>query len=838
MNNRKSEIMSPVKKIESQIWQIIDTLRGKELIEEVGPAILYLLSAYRNDIISNAVLSDPYTTKHLLFQSISDANREIDYQYRAVGDVFNPIIDRLDVNVLERVIRSIFEIEKSELSQHYSEIFDSVIFQISKSSGRYGGEYIQPIEITRFINNLVDLPPNSRVFNPFAGLASFGVHLEKGQSYLGQEINRKTWALAVLRLMAYNKTESSKFDCCDSVNEWPSDSERFDLIIANPPFSIKLNSWHQQNEFGAKTLEQFLIMKGLHSLNYNGKLIAVLPQGFLFRGSYDLHLRKHLIDNDLIDTIISIPGGLFANTSIPLVILVLNRSKKLSRETRLVDAKDFIQKDSSKRKVLDDAALFNMLNEQTQNVAIRIVSKEEVIECDYNLSIQRYFINIQRDFSKLSEGINLSELGLIIKGPKSNDGQTGKFIRVKDLKDEQLDFELTVGEIEDTILPKNAQCIQESCIIMALRWKTLKPTYFNYNGVPIFIGQDLIAYRFDENKVDQTYLISELNSANVSQQLDALRTGTIIPSLKIKDLLSVIISLPSLTQQKSIAKLRLMEQAEGKKKIHDLESEIIEQNTYLRHTLAGPSSNLKDSIANIRTIFENNIMPTYPELINLKISEKHLVTLGEYLFIIARDAAKIVSAVTSQLKVDTGFENKKLEPIEFIEFLQKYSTEYNERAGLNFHIDFDFDKEAFMDGEGNRIRTFISANEDLLRDLFDNLVDNAIKHAFSQNDNNRIDIYLMKGTDIHDQDEIVILFSNTGKPFSSDFTFSDFIRKGSKSGANSGDGFGGWYINSIVKKLNGDLDIIDETGLEGLPETDLATSFEIKLPITQIEENE
>ncbi|MBK7390179.1 MAG: hypothetical protein IPI23_14230 [Bacteroidetes bacterium] len=91
----------------------------------------------------------------------------------------------------------------------------------------------------------------------------------------------------------------------------------------------------------------------------------------------------------------------------------------------------------------------------------------------------------------------------------------------------------------------------------------------------------------------------------------------------------------------------------------------------------------------------------------------------------------------------------------------------------------------------------------------------------------------MKNTDNKDQDEIQILFSNTGKTFPTDFTISDFIRKGSKFGTNSGAGYGGWYINEIIKKFNGAFDIIDETGSEGLPNTDLA-KFEINFPIIKL----
>lgn len=153
-------------------------------------------------------------------------------------------------------------------------------------------------------------------------MASFGVYLDHSQYYIGQELNKKTWALGALRLMAYERLGSSTYVCDDSILHWPIYSEKYDLIIANPPF----DSIRQGNEVapGFRTSIQFLLEKGVQSLNAHGKLIALLPQGVLFRGLYEQRLREYLVDEDLIDTIISLPGGLLLNTGIPLVIMVLS----------------------------------------------------------------------------------------------------------------------------------------------------------------------------------------------------------------------------------------------------------------------------------------------------------------------------------------------------------------------------------------------------------------------------------------------------------------------------------------------------------------------------------
>jgi len=109
--------------------------------------------------------------------------------------------------------------------------------------------------------------------------------------------------------MAYNRIDNSNYVCCDSVFEWPDYSQRFDLIVSIPPFGMRIDNQFDFINPDIKTAEQFLIEKGINSIRMGGKLIAALPTGILYRGGSELELRKKLIGNDLIDTIISFPSG-------------------------------------------------------------------------------------------------------------------------------------------------------------------------------------------------------------------------------------------------------------------------------------------------------------------------------------------------------------------------------------------------------------------------------------------------------------------------------------------------------------------------------------------------
>ena len=844
---------------QNKLWHSFDLIRGSVSAQEFH-FIFYLLFLQRYQVLDDLTLISPTEVKDRFRFTVQKSFGHFPDEFRDVSNFYIPLIERVDNRVLYNLLRLLRDLNQPFLKENFNTIFETLLYRYVSFQGRVSGEFILPLELSRFVTALGNPAMTAKVYNPFAGLASFGVHLNDGPEYFGQEINSSIWALGTLRLLSHNRKGKSVLSLGDSLNNWNprlysnltrvedifqinSSTQKFELIISNPPLGGRIGP-NNHGQFGyIKTYEQFFIEQGLRDLSTDGKLVAVLSQGFLSRQGVEYNMRQYLIEQDILETVISFPGGLLINTGVAVTVLVINMQKAQKGSIHFVDAKGFMAANSPREKRLNDEALLSAIRNSQESNFLRIASIETVKSYDYNLTVARYF-------QKQYDGVPLAEIGKLIKGQRPADGQIGKVVRIRDLKDDALDSQLALATLEDTEVPRLHQSITESCILMASRWRTLKPTYFEYKGTPVFISVDTFAFKVDETKCNILYLLNELHSNYVTEQLDSLRSGaSVIPTIKREDLLSVVISLPdlnsqhSLDKQKAIVKERLIALASEKKreltlfnKIHGLEAEIFEQNTYLRHTLAGPASNLKDSISSINRIIKEKIAISHPELLNLKVSEKHLISLGEYLEIIDRDANKIVKAVSSQLKVDTGIDSKKLSPIEIIGFLENYSKEYNDRSELNFSVNFEFDEEVFVDN-GLRVKTFILGNDELLRDLFDNLIENARRHAFGEGNKNRIEIFIMKNSELEDDVEVQVLVSNTGKPFPEDFTINEFIRKGSKYGDNAGDGFGGWYINEIVKRLNGDFDIIDETSGEGLPGSDLATSFEINFPIIDIEEN-
>lgn len=803
----------PVDVISFKILGIFDAFRTNPKfnnLQDSVPVVLLLVSLYKDAVINERTFKDEFGLLDLKSHILeSNLNTETKETYLMIFDVLSDSLSKLFSQPLGYLSFLLFQIEKELLSEHFSNVIDDVIYRISQSQGRYAGEFIQPFELTRFMCSLANIKSNSKVFNPFAGLASFDVFFSKNQDYLGQELNQKTWAMGALRIMAYGKRVSSEYLCEDSILNWPEKADKFDLIISNPPYAMRFVNKYKNFDSEFKTIEQFLIEKGVHSLSENGKLIALIPQGFLFRGMQEQRLREFLIENDLIDTIISLPGGLLLNTGIPLTILVINKSKEFRGKVKFVDATNFVTNVDSRIKALDDIKLLNFVQSDViDNSIVRIVEKEQIRNNDYNLSVARYF-------QEQIEGVKLGDIIQPLRGHRINLPISGKLLRIRDLKDDNVDFLLDYNAVEEKELNRYIiQQIDESCILLAIRWKTLKPTFFEFKGKPIFKSQDIFSAKIDESRVDKAYLVNELKSEYVQNQLDSYRLGTTIPFIRKDDLLDIVIKLPSLEEQKAkvsgiielSSKLKELE-AEKENLLKGIKKEETESSTSLSHILGKPLLSIGSSLE----IIQNTLSKVYPEWKEVLISETKQFYMIDAFESISKNV-KYIQELTDENTALVNVSSFNLTEINFLKFLSEFVK--NEKKSLKNNIELKLDIHEDIKGQMNS-KIFILGNEQKLKIVLINLIDNAKNHAFIDPDmENKINIEILPFTrnereasllnyDIDGRKSYVeVKVSNTGKPFPKDFTLDDYIRKNFSVGKNRNRGLGGYEVNEIIKAHN------------------------------------
>lgn len=789
MKEFKLEDMMPVKAIEQQIWRMFDILRGNSIGSHDYHIILLFLSLYKDDQISIDFLFGESQINLEDWQTLINTNsKQPENDYSAIIESFSSSLLNLRNRGFKELIDALFQIDKAILKENFSEIFDYTLYRITESQGRYGGEFIQPLEITRFICALADIPEKSKVFNPFAGLASFGFFLDPGQDYFGQEVNRKTWALGALRIMAYERPGTSHYVCDDSILNWPED-EKFDLVVANPPYGMRLSQQYRDLAPDIRTVEQFLIEKGVHSLKSRGKLIALLPQGFLFGRKHEQQLREHLVEEDLIDTIISLPGGLLLNTGIPLVVLVIDKDKKLPGKVRFIDATKFVDAKNSREKVLNDYGLNSVVhNGLEDSELVRIIDNNQIRVFDYNLNVARYF-------QKHVEGTKLKDIVEFVRGSRRDIPEAGKMIRIRDLKDDKLDFELDVSSVEKTEFRRpHLRIIDESCLLLATRWNTLKPTYFEFSGEPIFLNPDILSFKINEQVADTAYLINELHADYVQEQLASYRQGATIPMIRRDDLLEIVIKLPSLEEQRAKVqgivelsdKIKTL-QRERNALAHGKAASQFNEFASLKHTLGRPRQNILDWTDNLLHFLKGK--PDGFDSLNKAFLEYYETDILSALQEIKRD----VNFMTEILEkgengfVVEDFDNTLIPLSDVNSLINELSSN-----GFKFKI-----RKLLLKGEKLKERG-IEGNKTLLKTMVDNLLTNANKYGFDKKATGNEVILELKEID----DFLSVEVRNNGKPFPKNFDREKFITKYSTADSDSGTGLGGYDIHRIASEFN------------------------------------
>ena len=791
------EDMMPIEAVKSKIWKIFDILRSENITAGDYYIVLFLLSLFKDKFVPSENLSYNTNIKHQIEAVLQKKKSETSPKYLEIYESLEPALKNISQYGIVSIIHILYSLDHKTLSNYFPEIFDSVLYRIAQSHGRHGGEFIQPSEITRLICGLTNLPENAKVFNPFAGLASFGVNLDKGQDYFGQEINQKTWALGALRIMANERPGSSRYVCDDSILHWPNETEKFDLIVSNPPYGLRLSSQHIDIDSGIRTVEQFLIEKGLHSLNDEGKLIALLPQGFLFRGMHhEQQLRQFLIDEDLLDTIISLPGGLLLNTGIQLIILVIDKKKKLPGKVRFIKADKFVVSKSPREKILDDYALNALIHGNIQDAdVIRIVDIQKIKEWDYNLNVPRYF---QKAIvpEKNEQLVKLKDILEYVRGQRRNLPKSGKHIRIRDLKDDKVDFQLDVSGIENMELRRpDISKISESCLLLATRWRTLKPTLFKHDGEPIFISQDILSFKVNEFIADYAYLINELNADYVKEQLESYRMGATVPFIRRDDLLEIVIKLPALELQRKKVDLLYQENLIGEKdKIAEIRKILNEELGLKQHNIRQHLKNVKDSFDVLIDFMNKNdgilkkddiINPTRKVTVNKRIKSLY-------------SSLESVILEINNLTNEQSYGLAK--PINIIEAITK---SINDIARSNFDIIFTKDDAAIQLTDLENIEVSFSEND--LKEIINNVVENAERHGFIDKLKRHQILF-----DISvDDNKLVFLIKNNGRPYPKNIIKS-FGIKGVKAGGAANQGLGVWKIIQTIQHFGHDYEIIDE----------------------------
>ena len=812
MKSFSEEEINNLQSVNNKVGAIFEVFRNSDISTEDYQIILFLLSLYNDGLLDERILVEGEDYLHKISNRIDPSLRSKIVKYESLIPVFLPVFQFLSSETLNKIIQLIQEIENHFLSKHFETIFDQVLHRLTNSKISSVVDHIQIKEMTNLMLAFGKIKKGDKIFNPFAGLASFGIISANESLYFGQEINIRAWAIGILRLIAYDQVENSKFLCEDSISNWPDKSEKFNLVISSHDINLDLSPLYIKGKFinTYRTAQQFIIEKSLDNLVEDGKLIICVTTNFLNRSQGEEHIITHLIENDLLEAIIPIEN----NSYWIRAVLVINKKKKNMGKVAMYNTARFVQKKNDWETEFNFNELIEFIkNNKQDDEVLRFVANNEIKKNDFILNVPRYF-------QKKIEGIRLGDVLEKVVGERINAPLTGKLIRTSDLKERDVDFLIDLTKVEETELNRpDIQKISESCLLLATRWKSLKPSFFNYTDSPIFKGNEIQSFKIDEAQVDLSYLINELKSDYVVKQLDAVRMGAVIPYIRIADLLEVRIKLPSLNEQKAKALGSFSAYKDSRIKESKLEDELnfikTKFNEELRekqHCIRQHLKNVVDSIAVI-----NSFMGKQNGTININdvINPIRNVTVGQR-FEAMSNSIRSLSLEIDNLTNDELYDKPELVGIRDI--LSECILEFGDTLGFSIQENFD---EPVLDEYGDN-NPKVSVSKRSFKELFNNIIMNASRHGFAEKRQNLININVTIK-----ESKLNVSFLNNGKPFAKGIAKQLGV-KGKKAGINAGSGIGVWKVFEIAKHYGFEFQIMD------LPEEEFPVGWEFKFNLTEM----
>lgn len=316
--------------------------------------------------------------------------------------------------------------EFSTNSDTLGDAYEYLIGQFAAGSGKKAGEFYTPQQISTILSGIVTLDsqdPRTGQKKHLTSLLDFAcgsgslllnVRQRMGPQGIGkiygQENNITTYNLARMNMLLHG-VKDSEFEIFhgDTLgNEWemlrednPAKKMTFEAVVANPPFSYR---WEPTEATGddvrfknygvaPKSAADFaFLLHGFHYLAKDGTMAIILPHGVLFRGGVEQRIRRKLLDDGHIDTVIGLPANLFYSTGIPVCILVLKKCKKPD-DVLFINAGEQFEK-GKRQNVLLSGHIAKILDtyqsRQEEERFSRRVPLEEIVGQEYNLNISRY----------------------------------------------------------------------------------------------------------------------------------------------------------------------------------------------------------------------------------------------------------------------------------------------------------------------------------------------------------------------------------------------------------------------------------------------------------------
>ena len=380
-------------------------------------------SGYPSELDIKGLFADFDTTSNRLGNTVKDKNSRLAAVIKGVEGL------------------SFGKFEENQIDL-FGDAYEFLISNYAANAGKSGGEFFTPQSVSKLIAKLAihGQTTINKIYDPAAGSGSLLLQAKKQfdehiieDGFFGQEINHTTYNLARINMFLHN-VNYDKFNMAlgnTLIDPHFGDDKPFDAIVSNPPYSIP---WIGSDDptlinderfapagvLAPKSKADFAFV--LHSLSYlssKGRAAIVCFPGIFYRGGAEQKIRQYLVDNNFVETVISLAPNLFFGTSIAVNILVLSKHKT-DTKTQFIDAsgEDFYKKETNNNILTPDhiEAIMQLFDsKEDKDHVSKSVDNDKIAEENYNLSVSSYV-----EAKDTREVIDINVLNAKIKKTVSN----------------------------------------------------------------------------------------------------------------------------------------------------------------------------------------------------------------------------------------------------------------------------------------------------------------------------------------------------------------------------------------------------------------------------------
>ena len=320
---------------------------------------------------------------------------------------------------LVKLLNAVGDLDLGHFADHtidaFGDAYEYLLTMYASSAGKSGGEFFTPQEVSELLARItvVGKTEVNKVYDPACGSGSLLLQFAKvlgkdnvRQGFFGQEINLTTYNLARINMFLhdinYEKFDLAHGDTLIDPAHW--DDEPFEAIVSNPPYSIKWDGdanpllindprFAPAGVLAPKSKADLAFT--LHMLSWlavNGTAAIVEFPGVLYRGGAEQKIRKYLIDNNFVDTVIQLPPDLFFGTTIATCIIVLKKSKTTA-DVLFIDASAEFVRAGNKNKIAEEhrqKILDAYIARGDGAYFAKVLSNGEIANNGYNIAVSSY----------------------------------------------------------------------------------------------------------------------------------------------------------------------------------------------------------------------------------------------------------------------------------------------------------------------------------------------------------------------------------------------------------------------------------------------------------------